>query len=67
MRGDNRIGIEYGVTDEQVIGVLEGFYRNGTYVNCEDARYLVYCYIWEKMYVIRWGVSKMKGLFRMKH
>ena len=33
--GDNCINKEYGITENQIIGVLVGFYRDGNEVNME--------------------------------
>lgn len=37
IRGDNLYVTEYGIKNEDIIGVLKAFYRNGKYVNCADS------------------------------
>lgn len=41
--GDNRTNLEK-VPFKWVIGVAEGFYKNGEYVSCKDEKYLEYVY-----------------------
>ena len=46
IRGDNLMNKEYSVTDDMVIGVLKGFYRNNKYVDCKTSKlYKVYIYM----------------------
>ncbi len=40
--GDNRVLPERDIREEDIIGVLAAFYRDGTYVSCTDAAYLRY-------------------------
>lgn len=40
--GDNRALPERDIRDEDIIGVLAAFYRDGVYVSCTDADYLRY-------------------------
>ncbi len=43
IRGDNSIHTEYNVTDDNIIGVLKSFYRNGKYFDCATSKlYKVY-------------------------
>ena len=45
--GDNQWVLEWGINDEQVLGVLKGFYRGERYVDCEKNRlYHIYVAIW---------------------
>ena len=34
--GDNRAYLEKDINDNDIIGVLKGFYKNGEYISCED-------------------------------
>ncbi len=38
--GDNRINLEYDITDEDIVGVLAAFYHKGKYVEYGDAEYM---------------------------
>ena len=36
--GDNQYKKEYGIKKEQVLGVLDGVYRDETYIDCKKSR-----------------------------
>lgn len=40
--GDNRDNLEKDITDNDIIGVLEGFYRDGVYIRVKDEAYVRY-------------------------
>lgn len=42
IRGDNCLNKEYGITDDQIIGVLTSFIRNGKQHSCKDRNYRLY-------------------------
>lgn len=49
IRGDNCDGKEYGITDEQILGVLVEFYRENLKVELNSRKYQCYCtclFIW---------------------
>lgn len=37
IRGDNLYKKEYNITDDNIIGLLKAFYRNGKYYDCETS------------------------------
>lgn len=51
--GDNRRVKEYPVRHSQVLGVVKGFWRDGTYISCADFRYRLYCRLWFFLYPVR--------------
>lgn len=52
--GDNLWRKEYDVTDEQIVGVLAGFFKAGRYIDCETNKwYHAYVYIWRALYPVR--------------
>jgi hypothetical protein len=51
--GDNCIQKEYGITDEQILGVLTGFYRGSKKIDMEGAAYRLYVYVWCHLYPLR--------------
>ena len=53
IRGDNCTSLER-VREEQVIGVLESFYRNGKSVAVTDRGYRAYARVWAALFPIRW-------------
>ncbi len=44
--GDRLWRKEYGIRDENVIGVAEGFFRDKKYVPCTNRGYQLYCRVW---------------------
>ncbi len=40
--GDNRSHLERDIKDEDIVGVLFAFYREGQYIECTDSEYLKY-------------------------
>lgn len=64
--GDNRWKKEYGVTDDQIIGVLTEIVRDGKVITVNDWKYRVYVHLWCDFYWIRaiflWIKAKMYGI-----
>lgn len=59
IRGDNLMKKEYGITDDNIVGVLKSFYRGGKFYDCEKS-------IAYKVYVIFNRVSfPVRYLWRM--
>ena len=54
--GDNCFRKEYGITDNQILGVLTGVVRNGKHLSVKDKKYLFYVHIWCDFYPIRAGI-----------
>lgn len=53
--GDNLTGIEEGITDKHIIGVMTGVSRNGKFLSVNDTKY--------KLYVLLWGGRKSYRIF----
>ena len=51
--GDNCIQKEYGITDEQILGVMTGFYRGSKKIDMNSIGYKVYVRLWCMLYPIR--------------
>ncbi len=51
--GDHCFRKEYGITDEQILGVLTGVVRNGRHIRVTDKKYLCYVHLWCDFYPIR--------------
>lgn len=51
--GDNQFVKEYGINNKNILGVMEGFYRDNKYVNINSLRYKIYVYVWCKSLKIR--------------
>lgn len=70
IRGDNLCSNEYNVTDEDIVGVLKAFYRNGKYYDCATSKiYHIYIYLNRLGYPIRflWRVKIKPFLAKIKH
>lgn len=58
--GDNCIQKEYGITDEQILGVLTGFYRGSKQINMDGFGYKLYVHVWCRLYPIRKVFGRMR-------
>lgn len=55
IRGDNLYTKEYDVKDDDIIGVLKAFYRDGKYYDCEKSRkYKTYVFFMRVSYPLRY-------------
>lgn len=59
--GDNCISEEYGIKDEDIIGVLTSFVRKGKMISVYDRGYRAYCHIWVGIYPLRMFMKKVTG------
>lgn len=59
--GDNCMQKEYGITDEQILGVLTGFYRGNKQINMDGLGYRLYVRVWCRLYLIRKIYGRMRG------
>ncbi len=53
IRGDNCEQKEYGITDEQILGVLTGFYRGSKKVDMNSVWYKLYVRLWHVLFPVR--------------
>lgn len=60
--GDNCDFKEYGITDEQILGVLTGFYRDDKQVDMKGWKYRLYVCLHCKTYPIRWFRGQIRRL-----
>lgn len=66
--GDNCISKEYGITDADIIGVMESYVHNGKAHTTEFIGYRLYSRIWVHIAPFRIILQKMKHrLRRMRH
>lgn len=56
--GDNRTGMEEGITDRHIIGVMTGVSRDGKFLSVNDKKY--------KLYVMLWGGRKSYRIFLLR-
>lgn len=59
--GDNTYNVEYGITDEDIIGVLSEFVRKGKKYSVTDRGYIVYSRVWCAIYPLRAGYRRIKS------
>ncbi len=65
IRGDNCLNNEYGITDDDIFGILEGFYRGERYIDCEKSKpYKVYVFFNRITYYPRFLIKKAAHLLR---
>lgn len=66
--GDNCIGKEYGIKDENILGVLTEIYRNGKKIDLNGFGYKFYVRACRFFYPARVAYSKIRGLLiSIKH
>lgn len=66
--GDNCLNKEYGIKDEDIIGVLSKFVRNGKEYTVDNKNYQLYAKLWYFIYPIRKLIMKIKiKLRRLKN
>jgi len=53
MCGDHQLQLEYGVTDEMILGVMEGFFRGKRYIKTTDFGYRLYVFFWCRVPLVR--------------
>lgn len=58
--GDNQYIIEHGITDDMIIGILDGFYREEKYISNDDIKYIKY---YKRVVRTRW-IRYIKGMSR---
>ena len=61
-RGDNCLNKEYGITDQDVLGVMTSFVRDGKEYAADAGGCLLYAKVWYMLYPVRrlWKLLKLK-------
>ena len=59
--GDNNAFREYDVREEQILGVLTAFVRDGREISVTDWRYRNYIHLWCDCFPLRAAVLRIKG------
>lgn len=66
LRGDSLFFTETDIPQGNVIGVMEGFYRNGKYYNCKKSLpYKLYVFYLRFSYPFRRLLHKIKSFFKI--
>lgn len=62
MCGDHQIVLEHGITDDMILGVMDGFFRGKRYVKTTNLAYRLYVFFWCCVpYVRRICLHLMRG------
>lgn len=56
--GDNQTVLEYGVTEDRVIGYAARIFRDDNEVDCRSMKYRAYLWLWQFM-VLRWVLLRI--------
>lgn len=70
IRGDNNLFNEYGITDNEIIGILKGFYHGKKYIDCQKSKgYRLYVFVWSHTFALRYVWLKFLRPFgaKIKH
>ena len=62
--GDNNIWREYGITDDQILGILTRVIRDGKSIYPTDWQYRLYVHLWCDFYHVRVTILYLKKLFQ---
>lgn len=68
MCGDNQTEREYGITDEQILALACGIYRENEYISFDDKKYVNYCkkqVLKKRIYAVYIRLRRFAG--RIKH
>lgn len=66
MCGDNLWVRETGIRDDNIIGVVKSFERNGVHYECTDKKYIFYCKFWNFIYPLRKFAKRSTGFIIRK-
>lgn len=64
--GDNRVNLEYGITDRHIIGVLTAVIRNGKEIPVWSKQYKLYAGLWYLIFPLRYVSKKIFYFFRKR-
>ena len=62
--GDHNIWREYGITDDQILGVMTRVIRDGKSIYPTDWKYRIYVHLWCDFYHVRAAILYSKMLLR---
>ena len=60
--GDHNIWREYGITDDQILGVMTRVIRNGKSIYPTDWRYKLYVHLWCDFFPVRASILYLKRI-----
>lgn len=62
--GDNRAGIETGITDRHIIGVLTEIVRDGSTFSVYSVKYRLYAHLWSDFMPIKRVIFKLRKIIK---
>ena len=62
--GDNCINKEHGITDEDIIGVMTGYVRDGKAHSVDESGYRLYSWVWVNFASVRIILQKLRSKLR---
>ena len=62
--GDNNAFLEYGITDQQILGVMTSIRRNGEDISPDNKLYRLYVHLWCDCYPARMRIIKGRNKVR---
>ena len=62
--GDHNSFLEYGITDEQILGVMTRIIRDGNEVPLDSLKYKLYVHLWCDFYPVRALILRVKAFGR---
>ena len=66
--GDNNPFLEYGIKDEQILGVMTSIRRNGKDITMDNKLYRLYVHLWCDCYPVRmWLIRSKQKVRRILH
>ena len=64
--GDHNYFLEYGITDEQILGKMTRVIRDGEDLPLNNFRYRMYVHLWCDFYPVRAFILHAKGFMRRR-
>ena len=58
--GDHNTFLEYGITDDQILGVMTSIRRNGKDITMDNTLYRLYVHLWCDCYPVRMAIIRGK-------
>ena len=58
--GDNNAFLEYGITDDQILGVMTSIRRNGKDITMDNTLYRLYVHLWCDCYPVRMAILRVR-------
>lgn len=64
LAGDHNYFLEYGIRDEEILGIMTRVIRDGKPVEPDNSWYRIYVHLWCDFYPIRMMILRIKAIIR---